>query len=155
VVRGQIDSALIVSRRAWETDSTNITTLLSGTWANLAANHLQEAHALAIRLPEPTEGRGYHLAKSGDIEGARQVLRRLDSKTHEWGDETQRALTYLGLGDTASGLSALKRATDAGEIWALQVPVLLAPFDSVRGSATFHALLKRVGLGEHIPTLTR
>jgi hypothetical protein len=51
----------------------------------------------------------------GDLEGAREVLHRLDTRPHFWGAETQRALAYLGIGDTAQGLSALERATDAGK----------------------------------------
>lgn len=57
------------------------------------------------------------------------------------GDEATRALTYLGLGDTAQALSALERATDAGESWG--VPVRQEPYDAIRKSARFRKLLER------------
>jgi len=68
-----------------------------------------------------------------------------------WGDETQRAFTYLGLGDTASALSALERATDAREIWPLTGPIPGASYDPIRRSARFRELLKRVGLADYYP----
>ena len=155
LMNGQLDSAVAESRRALETDSTNYTTLLAGTWVNLAADRPKEAHALAVRTPQDQESMGYFLAKSGDIEGAREVLRRLDTGPHWWGAETQRALTYLGLGDTALALSALERATDAGEIWPMSASIAQPPYDAIRKSARFRVLLERVGLGEYAPTLTR
>jgi len=71
----------------------------------LEDNRLAEAHAIAVGYPD-----GYGLAKTRDTLGARQLLRRLDARAPSWGDETQRRMTYLGLGDTASALSALERA---------------------------------------------
>ena len=61
--------------------------------------------------------RGYYLVMSGDTAGARELLRRLDARPPVWGDQTQRAFTILGLGDTAGALAALERATNAREHW--------------------------------------
>ena len=154
LMNGQLDSALLESGRALQTDSINYTTLLAGTWVNLAADRPKEAHALALRTPDDQESMGYFLAKSGDVEGAREILRRLDARPHWWGAETQRALTYLGLGDTAQALSALERATDAGEIWPMSASVAQPPYDAIRRSARFRVLLGRVGLADYIPALT-
>jgi TolB-like protein len=154
-MNGQLDSAVVEGRRALETDSTNYTALLSATWAFYSSGRTQQARALVVQLPGNYEGRGYLMAKLGDVDGARQLLRGLDARPATWGYETHRALTYLGLGDTAQGLSALERATDAGEIWPTNVPVPQEPYDAVRKSARFRVLLERVGLAGYIPALTR
>jgi tetratricopeptide (TPR) repeat protein len=145
----QFDSARAEIRRAIETDSMNLTAVLFGAWVYLASNRLQEAHALTVRLPGNTEARGYLLAKSGDEDAAREMLRRLNEQPDWWGGQTQRAYTYLGLGDTANALSALERATTAGEIWPLNVQLASPTYDSIRRSARFRELLKRVGLGAY------
>ena len=154
-VNGQLDSAVVEGRRALETDSTNYTTLLAATWAYYVSGRTQQARALAVRLPESYDARGYLMAKLGDPRGAREVLRQLEVGPHWWGVETHRALTYLGLGDTAQALSALERATDAGEIWPTNVPVPQEPYDAIRKSARFRKLLERVGLGQYLSSLTR
>ena len=155
MVSGQLDSAVVEGRRALETDSTNYTTLLSAAWAYYRSGRTEQARALTVQLPENYEVRGYLMAKLGDVEGARRVIRSLDARPTVWADETRRALTYLGLGDTAHALSALERATDAGEIWPTNIPVPQEPYDAIRKSARFRVLLERVGLREYIPVLTR
>jgi len=155
LINGQLDSAVVESRRALETDSTNYTTLLSAAWAYYGSGWTQQARALTVRLPESYDGRGYLMAKLGDIDGARQLIRGLEARPLPWGSETQRALTYLGVGDTAQGLSALERATDAGEIWPMNVSVPHQAYDAIRKSPRFRVLLERVGLGAYIPVLTR
>ena len=152
---GQLDSALAESRRALETDSTNYTTILARILADLASNRLQEAHALIGRVPENNDGRGYLLARTGDTQGAREMLRRLDAQPPAWGDESQRAYIHLGLGDTAGALSALERATDAKEIWPMGMEDYNPAMDPIRASARFRKLLERVGLGEYASNLTR
>jgi TolB-like protein/tetratricopeptide (TPR) repeat protein len=150
---GQTDSALAEARRAFETDSTNLTTLIHGARIDLAMNRLKEAHALAMRLPPATAPVGYQLAKSGDVTGARQLLERLDARPPEWGDETQRAFTYLGLGDTANALAALERATTAGELWPSDAGPTDEMYDSIRHSARFRVLIDRIGLGRFAPLI--
>jgi hypothetical protein len=94
-------------------------------------------------------GRAYLLAKSGDTVGARQSLRRLDARPPAWGDETERALAYLGLGDTASALSALERATVATELWPLIMEENISAMDPIRASARYRKLLETVGLADY------
>jgi TolB-like protein/Tfp pilus assembly protein PilF len=150
MLTGQVDSALTEIRRALETDSTNYTTVLYATRVYLKTNRLEEAHAIAVSHDD-----GYGLAKSGDVEGARQLLRRLDARPRAWGDETQRAQIHLGLGDTASALSALERATDARELWPVSGDLAEPMYDVVRGSARFRKLLQHVGLAEYLASNPR
>jgi len=92
------------------------------------------------------------LAKTGDVERARQTLRRREEGPHAWGTESELAFAYLGLGDTASALSALERATDARELWPHHYDVADPRYDAVRGSARFRKLVERVGLASYYPT---
>lgn len=85
LLSGQLDSAVVESRRALETDSTNYPTLLAATWEYYSSGRTQEARALAVRLPENYEARGYLMAKLGDVEGARQLIRGLDAWPHKGG----------------------------------------------------------------------
>ena len=148
-LNGQLDSALVESRRALETDSTSPLAKASAIHAYLAKDRLQEARALAVSLPEAMWGRAYGLAKSDDAERARQSLRRLDARPPAWGDETDRALAYLGLGDTANALPALERATDAKELWPLGMEEFIPAKDPIRRSARYRKLLERVGLADY------
>jgi tetratricopeptide (TPR) repeat protein len=148
-LNGQLDSALVESRRALETDSTSPLAMASAIHAYLAKDHRQEALALAVSLPQMMWGRAYRLAKSGDTLGARQSLRRLDARPPAWGDETDRAFTYLGLGDTANALSALERATDAKELWPSGMEEFNPAADPIRASARYRKLLERVGLAKY------
>jgi serine/threonine-protein kinase len=148
-LNGQPDSALVESHRALETDSTSPLAKVSAIRAYLEKNRTQEALALSVSLPEAMWGRAYALAKSGDTAAARQSLRRLDARPPAWGDETDRALAYVGLGDTANALSALERATKAQELWPLIAEEWSPAMDPIRSSARYHKLLKTVGLADY------
>ncbi|HEX5073457.1 MAG TPA: protein kinase [Gemmatimonadaceae bacterium] len=148
-LNGQVDSALVESGRALETDSASPLAIVSAIHAYLAKNRIQEARALSARIPEAMWGRAYLLAKSGDTEGARQSLRKLDARPPAWGDESDRAWAYLGLGDTANALSALERATAATELWPLISEESNPAMDPIRASPRYRALLKTVGLADY------
>ena len=146
-VAGQMDSARVEMRHAVETDSTNLPTRYFAERVYLKDNRVAEAHAIAVGSPD-----GYGLAKTGDTLGARQLLRGLDARPAVWGDETQRGMTYLGLGDTANALAALERASDAKELWLITSDLGDPAYDPIRGSARFHKLLERVGVAGYYPT---
>ena len=144
-VDGQMDSALVESRRALENDSTNLTALGTGALVRLANNFPAEARELALR--GAAAANGYVVAKSGDPEATRRLLKQLDATSPRLLlAQTQRAFDYLGLGDTASALTALERATDGNEFWPLVYPPTDPMYASIRGTARFRALLRRVGL---------
>jgi hypothetical protein len=69
--------------------------------------------------------------------------------------QTRRAWTFLGLGDTASALTALERATDRKEIWPAMYAASDPIYTSIRESARFRQLLKRVGLSEYVASAAR
>jgi serine/threonine-protein kinase len=143
---GDRDSALVESRRALENDSLNLTSLGLGAMVRLNSGLLSEARLLSSRAPTMMNNI-YIMAKSGDSATARHLLRELESTTPlPWMGHTRRALGYVGLGDTASALSALEQATEVRENWASQNGVFDPMFAPLRRSARFQALVKRVGL---------
>jgi serine/threonine-protein kinase len=145
----QMDSAQIQSARALQNDSSAVS-IGQGAMILLRANRLEEAHTLAERVNRRSGFAGsatYIIARSGDTATALQRLRELDAKTPQpWMAETDRALAYLGLGDTARALSAMERATDGKEMWHVANGLFDPMYDSVRESARFKKLLARVGL---------
>jgi len=149
-VAGQMDSAIVEMRHAVETDPTNLPTryFAERVYLDPRINRLADARAIAAGYPD-----GYGLAKSGDTLGARQLLRSLDARSPQWGDETQRGMTYLGLGDTAKALSALERASDAKELWLITSDLGDPGYDPIRGSARFRTLLERVGVAGYYPAV--
>jgi hypothetical protein len=114
------------------------------------ANRLDEARKLIALVPLRGGFAGsinYIIAQLGDSAAARQRLRERESTTPPPADaESFRALTYLGLGDTASALSALERATKNREIWHVANGLYDPMYESVRESIRFKKLLAQVGL---------
>jgi serine/threonine protein kinase/tetratricopeptide (TPR) repeat protein len=152
---GQMDSAKAEARRAYETDSTNMTTLGIGALIMIETGQLDSARMLVRQLRPGTPLHAYSLARTDPAE-ARRFLRDLDGRVPQpWLAETNRTFVYLGLGDTASALSALERATDGGEIWTSLFNVEDRAFDAIRGSDRFRALVRRVGLTDNTATRGR
>ena len=144
---GQLDSARHESRRALDNDPRNRTAVVFGALVFLAMGQPNEARKLIADAPATTPYATYVIAKSGDTATARQLLAKelVEAPTTALGN-TRVAYSYLGLGDTASALSALERATVEREIWPVLESYLDPVHDSIRGSARFNALLRAVGL---------
>ena len=144
---GQLDSALAESKRALDNDPRNRTAVVFGALVLLATGQPNDARTLIALAPATTPFSTYVIAKSGDTAAARELLAKelIEAPTTALGN-TRVAYSYLGLGDTASALSGLERATAAREIWPVLVSYLDPVHDSIRGSARFNALLRTVGL---------
>ncbi len=155
---GQMDSALVEGRRALENDSTNLTAVGLGANILLANGREEEAVRLVTRFPNLSNfpALGYVLARSGN---AAEAIRRLREEAavvpRPWMAESKRALTYLGLGDTAAALSALERATDAGEIWTSNILVIDPIWAPIRDSPRYRSILRQNGLADALPPLRR
>jgi tetratricopeptide (TPR) repeat protein len=146
LVEGQLDSALVESRRALENDPTNLTTVGMGAYVMASNNLRKEARALIDRTPN-SNFFPVVMARLGDSTAIRRLLRTLDSTSPQpWMANTRRAYYFIGLGDTARAFSALERATVGKEIWPSMNGAFDPIFKSIRQTARFRALLREVGL---------
>ena len=142
-VNGQLDSALAESARAFQNDSTNITTLAFGAMIRLRAGRNAEALDFARRVPLRNATVRYALAAIGDPRAFDQP-----SMVASGRPATLRAFAMLGAGDTAQALTALEDATDANENWPFFVSMSDPALAAIRTSARFNTLLRRIGLAE-------
>jgi predicted Zn-dependent protease len=155
-LQGDMDSALVESARAFQSDSANITTLSLGTVVRLAAHDSAGARDFAIRLHTPQPTGLYVLAAIGDTTEAFRRLRAMEAqRPNRWMVRTARAFTMLGVGDTTEALAALERATDANELWPTISAVIDPIFDPIRSSTRFHDLLRRVDIPVSDVTIAR
>jgi serine/threonine-protein kinase len=150
---GRYDESLAEGRRAYELDSSLASAHALLALAVLNDGRPKEAHALArVSLAVPFSGvAAYVLGATGDRAGAAATVRELAARpSGEWQVATAISYAYLGLGDTASALSALETAARASErpLISLSDPM----FDRVRRSARFAAIVRLYGLDERIFT---
>jgi len=154
-MQGKHAEGLAEVNRALEIDSLNQVTLLNGAMVAMRIPDTARARALARQIMNVPPWNGFIIyvhGKLGELEAAQRVLRPMQRQNpRAWNAETAIAYGALGLGDTALALTALERATDRGEIWPSFVSATGPEFDSVRGSARFQALLRRVGLAASSP----
>lgn len=144
---GQQDSARVISEQAVQSGALNLTTRVLGALVRLRDGRLAEARALVTGVVNSNAVIYYVLAASGDTATALARLRALESERPRPSTvATARAYTMLGLPDTAQALAALELATERHEIWPSLQPTSDPIFNSVRGSARFAAILRRVGI---------
>jgi hypothetical protein len=143
-----MDSALVESRRALQSNPSNLTTVCFSAMILSAVGRQDEARQLLAGFPPFNPMGAYVLAAAGDTGTVRQRLASAAQNPpgRTWMPQTFRAFGMLGLGDTTQALDALERATDAREIWPALHPASGRMFDGIRESARFRALLSRVGL---------
>jgi eukaryotic-like serine/threonine-protein kinase len=146
-LHGQMDSAVVESARAFQADSTNITTLSLGATVRLGRGDTVGARDLTRRMSRFDPHPLYVLAATGDTASAFGLLRELEREVPmRWFAATTRAFAMLGAGDTTAAVAAFERATDADEFWPSYTPVIDPKFDPIRRNPRFQALLRRVGL---------
>lgn len=94
-------------------------------------------------------GLGYAYAKTGNIEGAYEILQRLDKRRDDDVSEIldlDYALIYLGLGDLDKTFSFLNNAVDNHHIITLVSLSTEPVFDEIRSDERFQYLLNKIGL---------
>ena len=109
------------------------------------AGRIGEMRALVRRAPPG--GVVFLLAAVGDTAEAMSRLRAAQRTTARPRSlNLLTAYAMLGKGDTAEALAALERTVDAQEEWVTIESTLDPIYDSVRESARFRALMRRLGL---------
>ena len=147
---GQNDAATAEGRRAVELDSTLIANQTLLTFILRAAGRPGDALAVARRVLTQTNDTrrlgmaAYSIGRLGGEKETRAIIARLEPMPAETpGRNSGLTYAYLGVGDTASALSAMERAAagDGDLLW------VVAPsdptWDAVRSSPRFAALLRR------------
>lgn len=144
---GDTDSAIVENRRAFQADSTSLTTLALGSLIFLKAGNVAAAKNYVRRNTRYNHISLFVLSATGDsLEAKARIAELVQRKSPPWQLEVSRAFALLGARDTAKAIDAFDRAVDAHDIWPTLEPIQDPMFDAVRSSARFHRVLHRVGL---------
>ena len=154
-LEGRLDSALVASDHAFQSDSTGRMLLGFRASQRLRVADTATARRMAIqslpadpnRLFAASLAGLYALTAIGDTAITMDLVRKMErTRPRPWMTETYRAFVMLGVGDTAAALAALERATAAKESWSSKLPMRDPIFDPIRGSARFLELVRQLRL---------
>lgn len=147
---GQRDSALAESKRALELDPQLSTARVFLGMDRAFAGEKDEARAIVGNpLPEtPWNGMtAYVLGLNGDTAAARMVLKKLGAlPRNTWMINTARAYIHLGLGENEQALASLEAAMAARETLSSWISFADRPYDPLRTSPRFAAVVRASGL---------
>ena len=146
---GQMDSAAVESERAIQLDSAFLPAANIAMLVRLAQGKLEEARRIALLTPPGVlTNAPYVLTRTGDTVNANRFVRAMQSTTPRlWFGDVAEATVELARGDSAAALTALERSQrDVGPIWAEYMGIFAPPYDLVRQSPRFIALVKQANL---------
>jgi serine/threonine-protein kinase len=146
---GQLDSAALECERSILLDSTflpatNVTMLVRFT-----QGRLDDAHRIALAAPPGVMTNApWLLARLGDTANANRLIQAMQAQTpRPWFADVAEAGVELARGDSAAALERLERSQrEIGPVWSEYFPIFTEPYDLVRGSPRFEALVRQANL---------
>jgi eukaryotic-like serine/threonine-protein kinase len=157
-ILGRRGEAIAEFRRALEIDSLSPPALFGATRVLFQSGDTATARRLLERLtsqvPSWRVPAAQLQAMMGNREPARTLVREIEAHlaTRRGVPHTEMFILFAALGDTARALGEMERATDAGDYWPSYITLSSPLFDPLRGSPRFAAVLRRVGLDQHVFT---
>jgi serine/threonine-protein kinase len=146
LVEGRLDSALVESDRAMQSNAYNVSTVLYRGMLLLALGRREDARRLMATAPPYLGPSLYVLARTGDTAIVRERLAQMTKERITPWLESARFFGLLGAGDTAGALDAMELATANREAWPLFGSPADRMYDGVRGSPRFSSALRSMGL---------
>jgi len=153
VLTGRVDEGMAEARRGFQLDPglESAQTLFSFSLHNAGLRDESAAHAARESVHTIDRKRlgwySYVMLKDGlPAEGLALRQRLLRERPETWGVQGSLMISALGIGDTASALTAMERAAGGDGDLLLAMPLVLPAFDVLRASPRFAAALRRFHL---------
>ena len=115
----------------------------------LAQGKLEDAHRIALAAPPGVMTNApYVLAKLGDTANVNRLMQAMKAQTpRPWFADVAEAGVELARGDSAAALSTLERSQrEVGPVWSEYFTLFTEPYDLVRASPRFAALVRQANL---------